>query len=175
MPPRLSKESAIMKLQTPVKDWKVAGLANTMIQPGKLGFGKYFFQFISESLRVRETVIFYCAGFGHGVGAGGVSWTPDDATSIQCDRAFSLADLHGASGNLESISVSPGSGYSLVRIYASKKKVALFTKQDVSGWGAGLSIGGFTSTGYWRSVKLDADRFENFVRRAERKVTGLFR
>jgi len=139
--------------QAKVEDWQVLPIAQTGAAAG-YGGGVYWFWFKSPSIGVKEAFAFMGGGTGAGGSCGGVSLTQKSFVPIECEEPFSLFDLNGAVGKLESEKASFVVGHQAVEISASSNGAKLFDEQDVGGWCAGVALNEMELLGTWRSLTL---------------------
>jgi hypothetical protein len=157
-----------MKLNSKVADWKICGIAQVG-GAGGLGAGIWWFELKSDSLGLREPVMFLGAGVGVGGSIGGASG-PDLSdlgnakpayADLTCDRAFSVGDLDMSAGRITSAGVGLAVGYGLVYISAFNLNGSMFYSQSVGGLTVGVGAGAIATIGYWRSMTIagqDANR-----------------
>lgn len=98
---------------------------------------------------------------GHlgGTALPGVSPTGDWST-ITCNKAFSINDLHGSDGWIESIGVGVLVTFSLTQISAKKigRLDYMFEDQDISGFGTGTGASIFAFVDTWRFARVVSNK-----------------
>lgn len=137
------------------RDWKVAPAAQVGGSALLVGGGVYWLTFDSETAGISETFMFIGGGLGIGGSVGAVSLSPNSPVEIECERAFSVADLNMSPGRLDMAGASLAAGYGFMWISAfTLKGFMLFSSQYVGGWNAGVALNAQTIVGYWRSMAL---------------------
>jgi len=148
-----------MAFSTKVTDWQVccfSGVAGGAV----VAAGIYKFIFYSQQAGVSESFLLRGVGIGVGGNASGMTLPQDFGTlgspwsAIDCDKAFSAADLRGSWGRLTTLGGGIGVQYALVFLTASThfwSTESFFHSQSVGGFGlGGAGAGGLTVTGTWR-------------------------
>ena len=143
-----------MGWSTTARDWKVAGAAQIA---GAFGPGAGVWTFILQSETAGHSGMFLFAAVGLGGGGslggasmpdwstGGLSWT-----SLECDRAFSAADLNWSAGRLSTAGAGLAVGYGVVIISAFNMRGSLFSSQNCFGGSIGVGASIMTTAGMWK-------------------------
>jgi hypothetical protein len=149
-----------MGLGTKAWDWRVYGESG--VAAGFIGAtGTFWFLFQSDEAGVIARVkLKGKLGYGFGINLSSVA-IPSASTwsSITCDSAFSIWDLHMAPGDISSFGFGAGgASWSYVSIGAYKKKTWFFSDQSVGGFsGGGAGISAFSMPGTWSFLKEIVD------------------
>lgn len=157
---------------TKASDWEVAGVGCAAGGAGLAG-GWFFFMFQSQSAGVALGCRFTGLGMGVGADFGKIgktiklikngptleklfkvvaygSYSGVSYGNIECDRAFSLDDLHNSPGRLTMAGAAPLYGYTLMYITSATGIIsANFASQPCHGWGAGLGASAMSTVGMW--------------------------
>lgn len=159
-----------MAWTTQAKDWAVLGICQ-MGGAAFAGGGIWFFDFKSLTAEVSSPFIFIGAGLGLGGSLGGgyfpdldifyktgkaaVLARGDEYTWLNCENAFSAADLNMAFGRLSTAGVGVALGYGFTFLSAGKgilKPKSLFLSQSCGGWGTGVGASAITTIGVWQRL-----------------------
>ena len=148
-----------MAFSTKVTDWQVCGFSG-LAGGAVIAAGLYKFIFYSQQAGVSESFLLKGVGLGVGGNASGLVVPQDFGdlgspwSSIDCNQAFSAADLRGAWGRLTTLGGGIGIQYALVYLTAAAhfwSTESFFNGQSVGGFSAGSAgAGGLTITGTWR-------------------------
>lgn len=128
-------------------DWQVSSVASGGAFDA-VGGGGWVFEFKSPTVCEQPVAFFYVgggAGFGSGASTSDSSLETKpkktEFTSIECDRAFSLADLDGAGGRLSVLEgFIFGYGGGIVCISAFDLSGSLFNSQEIGGMSLATSL-----------------------------------
>ncbi|HMO82091.1 MAG TPA: hypothetical protein PKD24_14985 [Pyrinomonadaceae bacterium] len=162
-----------MGYYTKASDWEVAGIGALAGGAGVAG-GWFFFLFKSQNANVSLGCRFTGLGMGVGADLGKIgksvkllkdapkleklfdvasyaSVSPNISfEAIECDRAFSLDDLHRSPGRITMAGAAAIYGYTLMYITSATGIIsANFASQPCNGWGAGFGASAMSTIGMW--------------------------
>ncbi len=159
-----------MAFATKVTDWQVCGLGGAAGAAG-IAVGLYRFIFYSQSAGVSESFNLRGAGIGVGGNASGTTLPQDFGdygspwSSLDCDRAFSAADLRGAWGRFTTAGAGDGVQVAIAYLTAAAhfwSTESFFHSQYVGGFGIGVGASALTITGTWRHAGSSVFNPNNF-------------
>lgn len=147
-----------MNLGRRASDWEAAGLC----QIGGAavgGGGVYQFSFRSQRAGGQTTALFVGGGIGAGGGVGGGTLPSFEDGSIpygalDCEREFSMWDLHNSFGRLSSAGVALAVGIGATYISASTRQGLLFGCEGGIGGISGVGASAVSFVGVWRVEAL---------------------
>jgi hypothetical protein len=149
-----------MGWSTRATDWKVAGAAQVG-GAAAVGGGIWCFVFQSETAQWSGMFAFGAVGLGEGGSIGGAS-LPDFSSGglnwsqLECDRAFSAADLNWSPGRLSTAGAGLAVGYGVVILTAFNLSGSMFSSQNCWGGTVGVGASIMTTVGMWKWMSTGA-------------------
>ncbi len=143
-----------MGFETQASDWKVSGVAQVG-GAAAVGGGAWTLIFKSDSADYAAMFAFLGGGLGAGGSVGGASM-PDFSngglswTHIECDEAFSAADLNWSAGRLTTAGAGLAVGYGVIIISAFDWGGPMFSSQECFGGSIGVGASAMTTVGVWK-------------------------
>lgn len=143
-----------MGAQTRATDWHTTCMVNGSASlPIGVGGAFFLLTFASEAADIRANFVFSGIGLGGGVGSMmGGSLAPTSLSPIECERPFSVDDLHDSAGRVTYLGAGLAIGYGFMYISAFNWSGDMFRSQPAHGWGGGTGVSGITTIGAWRRI-----------------------